>query len=1132
MRSSLLWVVWLMLVLVGTAGQSARASHLLGGEISYQYLNASGPAATPYQYRLSMVVYFNADEQTSQVPGGRVSELVGIYSRTTGLLVRSITLPRTQNTLIKPASNGSCTTAGNTAVKIRLNRYEATVALPADARGYYAFFSETARNNDVTNIIRPNNEGMTLYADMAPPSIPNSSPNFSDTAVAVVCQGDTSIIINNAYDPDGDRLEYSFGTPYGGTYRTLPTFFAPPPQLITYPAQYSAQQPFGPIAGSYAFLDKNTGLSRYAAPALGKYVIAVDVREYRRIAGRDSLVGTTRRDVQLVARACEPNKAPEFSGSSTIAQEYTVLEGQALTLTTTATDPEDQRIVLRAASVLLDGAGGFDATFNKDPGTVATPGGTGTAVVTGAGSVTGTFRFVPACGSARTEPYDVIVTATDNACNSKSAAVIYRVRVVAAPAVTAGPDRTVCSGEATQLGAVAVAGISYQWSPAAGLSSATAANPTLTPTNPGTVPIIVPYVLTATSAGGCTQQRTVRITVNPTPALDTISGSRSVCPTVQGVTYSVRNPRNATYQWTVTGGTIASGQGTSSISVNWGTANANASVQVLGTTAYGCPAQPVTLPVVINQQLATETPTGPVRVCLGSTYTYQTQYTNGSSYAWQLTGGTQASTNLATVQVTWTQLGTTWLQVTETSNPGGTVRCLGVSAPLEVEVVAPPATTLTIAGPDRACVGSSPVTFSLPGFATSTYQFTLLNTATQQSTTLTPTGNSTTFAVPAVGTYTLTALETSACVGPLYAKQFVVDPLPVAVAIAGPTRVCPENLTGLRYSLTGLAGSTYQWAVTGGTITSGQGTGSITVDYPNNASVKTVQVLETSQYGCAGPENTLQVRPDNVSLDLQVASVSLTDDRQVQLTFQAPINADNAQRIIIQRRIAGTTGSFARVGDVPNTATTYTDASADTDTQSYEYRLALANACGTELTSPAHTIIHTTAVATEAAGGRAEGSVLVQWSAYQGFAVQQYEVYRVADQGVPTLVATVPGATLRASLATSAAGFNQCFRVKAIGAGVLASYSNDACVDFANKILLYNIITPNGDGLNDVFFVDNVALYPGNTLTIFDRWGKEVYSARDYRNTWGGEKTGPGTHYYLFKLADGTQYKGWFEIVK
>ena len=220
------------------------------------------------------------------------------------------------------------------------------------------------------------------------------------------------------------------------------------------------------------------------------------------------------------------------------------------------------------------------------------------------------------------------------------------------------------------------------------------------------------------------------------------------------------------------------------------------------------------------------------------------------------------------------------------------------------------------------------------------------------------------------------------------------------------------------------------------------------------------------------------------------------------------------------------------MGDAPAATTTFTDPTADTDAQAYEYRLALTNACGTELLSPAHTLIHTTALATPAAGGRGEGSVRVQWSAYQGFVVRQYAVYRVADQGAPTLVATVPGTTLETALPTSAAGFNQCFRVQALGAEGQSSYSNGACVAFANKLLLYNVITPNGDGLNDVFYIDNVALYPGNSLTIFDRWGKQVYAARDYRNTWGGERAGPGTHYYLFRLADGTQYKGWFEIVR
>ena len=102
---------------------------------------------------------------------------------------------------------------------------------------------------------------------------------------------------------------------------------------------------------------------------LGKYVVAVDVREYRRVNGQEVLVGTTRRDIQLVARACEPNKPPVFAGAApTAPREYTVAEGATLNLTVAATDPENQLLTLRATSVLLDGPGGFAATFNGDPG--------------------------------------------------------------------------------------------------------------------------------------------------------------------------------------------------------------------------------------------------------------------------------------------------------------------------------------------------------------------------------------------------------------------------------------------------------------------------------------------------------------------------------------------------------------------------------------------------------------------------------------------------------------------------------------------------------------------------------------------------------------------------------------------
>ncbi len=74
-----------------------------------------------------------------------------------------------------------------------------------------------------------------------------------------------------------------------------------------------------------------------------------------------------------------------------------------------------------------------------------------------------------------------------------------------------------------------------------------------------------------------------------------------------------------------------------------------------------------------------------------------------------------------------------------------------------------------------------------------------------------------------------------------------------------------------------------------------------------------------------------------------------------------------------------------------------------------------------------------------------------------------------------------------------------------------------------------NIITPNGDQKNDVFeIVSNVKVQ----LAIYNRWGKEVYRNKDYKNTWAGEKTASGIYFYEVTLPDRSYCKGWVQLVK
>ncbi|TGE18665.1 gliding motility-associated C-terminal domain-containing protein [Hymenobacter elongatus] len=2092
MRTTLLRGLIFLLFLVGLRAVPAAASHLVGGEMSYKYLDANGPDNAQFRYRVTVLLYINWEctntNDISNVPDGRCNIFINIYDKQNGTRINSgqaaqgfscaqvscpgrpaqndqqpqgtFRLPRVSNPSITPPLPGGCSLPGGPPPPVRLCRYEAIVNLPVSFGGYYVLYTDGTRNRSINNLAQPDNQNQSIYVDMAPPLLPNSSPTFSDTAVVVICQGDTSIVVNNAVDLDGDRLIYSFSTPYNisGPVGTPAPTFVPPPPSVTYNTGFSATAPFGPGAGNYAFLNASNGLSRYATSQQGRYVVAVEVKEFRKINGNEVLIGSTRREIQLVSRQCQPNQAPQFTAATLANKVFTIEEGETVNFNLAATDPDGNAISLKVNSVLLDGTGPFDASFGGSQGVVQSGNPTGSVTITGTGGlVNGLFSFNSRCGNGRSTLYDIVVTATDQACGAKSVADIFQIRVnraagptsitgdavicdqsqlrtytaagptaaaylwrafggsiqgpnsgntvqvrwnttgagrlslrgvsnlgcpsdsvsrdidirpasalavtptsaticrgnsttltasgaasytwtggnqtftgptitvsptqtttytvtstdgvcttsrqviitvnqvavanagddvatcsgdaktlgsaaltgytyqwspatglssatvaqptflltntgatpqqftytltattnegctatdvvtitlnpaavanagsnkticsggsatlggspdglagrtyqwspatgldnptaafptvtltntgttplvvrytlsvttnqictttafvdvtvnpaavanagtdvatcsgdaktlgssalmgytyqwspatglssttvaqptflltntgiapqqftytltatttegctatdivvvtlnpaavaeagtakvfcsggsavlgnaasavagstyqwspatglssasAVAPTVTlantgtvpvtttytlrvttaagctdtktvqvtvnpaavanAGTDVATCSGDAKTLGssalmgytyqwspatglssatvaqptflltntgatpqqftytltatttegctatdivtvtlnpaavaeagtakvfcsggsavlgnagsavagsaylwtpatglsnptavaptvtltntgsspftitytlrvttspgcvatktvdvtvnpaavanagndvatcsgdaktlgssalmgytyqwspatglssttvaqptflltntgiapqqftytltatttegctatdivvvtlnpaavaeagtakvfcsggsavlgnaASAVAGSTYQWSPATGLSSASAVAPTVTLANTGTVPVTTTYTLRVTTAAGCTDTKTVQVTVNPaavanagpgrqlcskeasvlgvpavagytyrwspatnlsnpniaqpvfqlanqsgaveleytltvtntqgcsatstvrigvypqtvadagldaavcagksirlgtlarggygyewSPAVglndptaaqplftapstsapqiftfvvqalapwncpvtdtvritvnpqaptDNIQGARSVCPTIQGVVYSIVNPRSTEYRWSVVGGTVVSGNGTASITVNWGAANATASVQAFARNQFGCDSDPVTFPVIINQRLNTETPQGPASVCLANgPYTYSVSPTVGSVYAWQITGGTQISTGPGTVQVQWNGPGTGTVSVTETSNPnGGAITCFGQSQALAVTVRPSPAANLAIAGPDRLCAGGT-VSFSLPGAPTSSYTFLLDGTA------VTSTGNTATFATPAPGPHILTAQETnsSTCAGPVFSRQFIVDPRPAAVVVAGPASICPtpSGFGTQQYSVLNTPGSTYAWTVTGGTIVSGNGSSTIRVSFPAGSAARTVAVTESSSFGCAGPLASLTIRPDNARVTLELATVQ-RGDRSITLPLLASETSNNGSQVRILRRNAGSTGAFAVVGSVANTAFSFTDTSVDADATAYDYRLELLNNCGTTLASQEHTTVLLAATATEGSrDGRQEGTVKLAWNAYKGFGVEGYRILRTATSGTDQVVATVSAATLELTLPTGSAGFDQCFRVVALGpadpaSGILASSSNEACVNFTNDLVFYNVITPNGDGLNDAFVVRNLGLYSGYSMSFFNRWGKEVYKTTAYDDNWKAEEQPAGVYYYLLKLANGKAYKGWFEVVK
>jgi len=79
--------------------------------------------------------------------------------------------------------------------------------------------------------------------------------------------------------------------------------------------------------------------------------------------------------------------------------------------------------------------------------------------------------------------------------------------------------------------------------------------------------------------------------------------------------------------------------------------------------------------------------------------------------------------------------------------------------------------------------------------------------------------------------------------------------------------------------------------------------------------------------------------------------------------------------------------------------------------------------------------------------------------------------------------------------------------------------------------------TPNGDGINDTWMIPGITNYPNNRVSVYNRWGHEVFMASKYQNDWTGrvktnsDMLAAGSYLYVIDLGNGTApLRGWIFI--
>lgn len=509
----------------------AHATHLIGGNMGYEFIGPDplNPGFT--RYRITLDAYMDCNSVNWVQPGGgggsfpEPSINVGIYE---GVLNPTTSLPYTDDVNLQlvdsnavdpnlPAICDPFNLLSN--VCVYLVRYEAIVSLPASNTGYWVLYDRCCRPGGILNL---NNSGAQsfAYTTWIPAQngslITNSSAQFTDTLLSYICRTDTAYISNSAIDPDGDSIAYTLVTPFRGL--TGAGGAAPPPSVpyndpllnpynfpppfVNYATGYNLPNLLG--TGSFSAIDPATGLTRFITNFTGIFVASVEITEYR----NGQIVGVTRRNMQLISDDCPNNNMPNQNTSNLDPDaitplDYEVNAGDTICFNLDYDDLDNDPLEFVATSDI------FNSAITNPPATVTSP-------VTGIGSVTGTICWNTSCAQGRAAPYVVDVVVTDSNCP----------------------------------------------------------------------PLPLPQL--------------VHIYVRPFEGPQEIYGDSVVCIDNNTSLFTTDTLNGVSYSWSVTGGSISSGNGSPTVNVQWNPGMTTGSISVTATNQNGCVVGPLTKNVVLS----------------------------------------------------------------------------------------------------------------------------------------------------------------------------------------------------------------------------------------------------------------------------------------------------------------------------------------------------------------------------------------------------------------------------------------------------------------------------------------------------------------------------------------------------
>lgn len=308
-------VIVLFLIFISDA---AEARHIAGGELSYQFLGASG---TDFKYRITLKLYKDCFSGGADLDSEASFTIFRVGSKA---IVFNDSFAVSKIETVQLTNPGPCID-DPPLVCYLVGYYTFDVTLPESPDGYDISYQRCCRIENISNVQNSDNTGATYTAripgtNVRPDAPRNTSAVFNVSDTVVICEGNPFYYDFSAKDPDGDDLTYEFAEAYNGANSTInpkpPTASAPSYAALPYAFGFTFFKPMG----NDVSINPITGMVSGIAPSAGIYVLTVAVVERR----GGVIINRHRKDIHIKVAACS-------IASADLQPEYITCDGFTLT---------------------------------------------------------------------------------------------------------------------------------------------------------------------------------------------------------------------------------------------------------------------------------------------------------------------------------------------------------------------------------------------------------------------------------------------------------------------------------------------------------------------------------------------------------------------------------------------------------------------------------------------------------------------------------------------------------------------------------------------------------------------------------------------------------------------------------